>query len=311
MYYRSRPMIRSVDGVAEVQQLAGPNADPDAPPDLLVEVPHGADRRAHYDALRARLVGALPDDLHEFFHANTDTGAWDVGRRVAERIVEQSPTTNALLVRCLVPRTFVDTNRLLDAGDELSKGGLTAGVPSYVTDPDDRALLASLHRAYVELVEAAYERVCGAGGFALMPHTYGPRTMGIAAVDERIVDAIRAAWIPEAWDGWPLRPEVDLICRDPDGARHAPEGMAEALIAAYAEVGLEAVEAVTYNLHPATQGARFATRWSGQTLCLEVRRDLLVKEFDLLRELDVDPERVDRAARPLADVIGGWLDARG
>ncbi|MEQ9649430.1 MAG: hypothetical protein RLO52_28285 [Sandaracinaceae bacterium] len=114
-----------LDGVARVAHLRGADADPAAPPDLLVEVPHGADRREHYDALHARMVGALPEDLHEFFHANTDMGAWDVGRRVAERILAEDPSRSALLVRCLIPRTFVDTNRLVDAADELGAGGLT------------------------------------------------------------------------------------------------------------------------------------------------------------------------------------------
>lgn len=302
--------LSSLDGVAHVAHLRGADADPDAPPDLLVEVPHGADRREHYDALHARMAGALPEDLHEFFHANTDMGAWDVGRRVAERIVAEDPGRSALLVRCLIPRTFVDTNRLVDAADELGAGGLTGGIPSYVTHPEDRVLLEGLHRAYVELAERAYEAVCGAGGFALMPHSYGPRTMGIAAVDAHIVQAIRAAWAPDVWATWPLRPEVDLITRRPDGERLAPASVVERVLAAYAEAGLEAVEATTYTLHPATQGARFAGRWPGQTLCVEVRRDLLVEEFDLLRALTPEPTRVERAAAPIAGAILEWLRAR-
>src|SRR5690606_36693325 len=70
----------SIEGVVTVELLRGAEAPPAAVPDLLVEVPHGADLRAHYDALRARLVGELPADLHCFFHINTDVGAWAYGR---------------------------------------------------------------------------------------------------------------------------------------------------------------------------------------------------------------------------------------
>lgn len=286
---------------AHVEHLDGESADPAAPPDLLIEVPHGADRRSHFDDLRAQLVSPLPEDLHEFFHANTDMGAWDLGKRVAQEVVRRDPSRKARLVRCLIPRTFVDTNRLVDAEDQLGEGGLTGGIPAYVTDPADLARLTELHRAYVDVAERAYEEVCGAGGFALMSHSYGPRTMDIAAVDANIVDAIRAAWAD--WERWPLRPEVDLITRRPDGERLAPAEMVTALLEGYRAIGVAAEEATTYTLHPATQGARFASRFPGQTLCVEVRRDLLVERFHLLEELTPDPARVARLAAPLVDAI--------
>lgn len=297
-------MIESIPGVAFVERFDGAEADLAAPPDLLVEVPHGADERAHYDALASQMQGRLPDDLHEFFHANTDLGAWELGRWVAEKLVRRDPRRSARLVRCLLPRTLVDTNRVLDAD------GLTQGLPSYIEDPRDRELLMSLHGRYVALAEAAVEEVGSAGGFLLLPHTYGPRTMGIDAVDANIVANLRAAWAPEAWAGWPLRPEVDLINRDPDGTEHAPPGLCQQLIDAYAEVALEAVEAQTYTLHPASQGARFATRYSGQALCLEVRRDLLVDRFHLLEPSWLDHTKIQRAARPLVEPIRAWLDRR-
>jgi hypothetical protein len=304
------PTLSSLAGVAHVERLASIDADPNAPPDLLVEVPHGADRRAHYDAVRARLVGDLPADLHVFFHANTDLGAWDYGRRVAEDVVARDASRSALLIRCLVPRTFIDTNRLADATDDLAAGGLTAGIPAYVRHPDDRALLLSMHRAYVSLAEEAYTLVCGAGGFALAPHTYGPRTMGIPRVDDDIVSLLRAAYAPEVWSSSPLRPEIDLITRDDEGVTHAPEQMIEPLLAAYRALGFEAVDSKTYTLHPSTQLARHAARHPNRVLGLEVRRDLLVERFDLLEELTVSPERVQHVALPLADAIDAWLCRR-
>jgi hypothetical protein len=304
--------LASIDDVAFVERIDGKDADRAATPALLVEVPHGADRRAHYDALRARMVGALPDDLQVFFHVNTDVGAWDYGRRVAEELIAARPDRSALLVRCLIPRTFVDANRLEDAKDALSGGGMTAGVAPYVRDPRDVALLLALHRSYVGLVERAYEAVCGAGGFALTPHTYGPRTMGIAKIDDDIVHAIRAAHEPEAWASWPIRPEIDLLTKTAEGVRHAPPGMVEALIAGYAALGLTAVEAQSYTLHPATQTWRWLVKYPEHVLCLEVRRDLLVPSpYAPLDEMIALPEHADRVATPLVSAIDDWLSARG
>ncbi|UJR83590.1 hypothetical protein [Sandaracinus amylolyticus] len=296
-----------LEGVAHVERLDGPRADRHAAPALLVEVPHGADRRAHYDALRTRMRGALPEDLHVFFHVNTDVGAWDYGRRVAERVIAARPDRSALLVRCLIPRTFVDANRLEDAAES---AGMTAGVAPYVLDADDVALLLSLHRAYVALIDRAYEHVCGAGGFALTPHTYGPRTMGIAKIDDEIVHALRAAHEPDAWSRWPVRPEIDLITRTAEGELLAPEGMPESLITAYRALGHEAVEGGAYTMHPSTQAHRYATRHRGQVLCLEIRRDLLVERYTPFDEMHVLPERADRFATPIATEIDRWLTTR-
>lgn len=303
-------ILASVDGVAFVERLNGPKADPSAPPSLLVEVPHGADRRAHYDALRARLVGDLPADLHVFFHVNTDVGAWDYGRRVAERVIAARPDRSALLIRCLIPRTFVDANRLEDAAEGLANGGLTAGVAPYVRHPDDIALLLDLHRTYVTMVSRAYELVCEAGGFALSPHTYGPRTMGIAKIDDSIVQALYAAHEPEAWESWPLRAEVDLITRAGDGTRYSPTGMADRLLDGYRALGLHAIEGGAYTLHPSTQTWKWSIRYPEQVLCLEVRRDLLVERYTPFDEMRVVPEAADRVAGPLAAEIDAWLAAR-
>lgn len=302
--------LSSIESVAHVERVDGPDADPGAPPALLVEVPHGADRRAHYDALRGRLVGDLPEDLHVFFHVNTDVGAWDYGRRVAARVLEARPDRSALLVRCLIPRTFIDTNRLEDTKDDLAKSGMTAGLAPYVRHPDDVALLLGLHRAYVALIERAYERVCGSGGFALSPHTYGPRTMGIAAIDDSIVDALRKAHEPEAWASWPMRAEIDLITRTAEGIRHPPVPMIEQVLAGYRALGYETVEGGAYTLHPSTQTYRWSMRYLGQVLCLEVRRDLLVEAYTPFEEMRVRPELADRVAAPLAHAIDAWLAAR-
>ena len=294
-------------GVAYVERLFGTEATRDASPGLLVEVPHGADERAHFDALRERLVGDLPEDLDEFFHANTDIGAYQYGRRVVERLLAERPTLSAIVIRSLIPRTFIDCNRLEDAA---ASGGVTAGVAPYVDHPDDHALLVSLHRAYVQLADAAYSDVCDGGGFALTPHTYGPYELPIASIDRDIVARLRECHRPEVIPTLPVRPEVDLLTRTRDGVRLAPEGMVEDLIAGFAAEGLTATEGRAYQLAPSTQTWRFATRHPGRVLCLEVRRDLLVERYTALTAMEVRPESLERIAAPLAGAIGRWMDRR-
>jgi len=293
--------LETIPGVAFVERLDGADADPDAAPALLVEVPHGADRRAHYDALAARLRGVMPADLHAFFHVNTDVGAWQLGRRVAERAIAARPERSALLVRCLIPRTFIDCNRVIE-GDPVA-AGLTPGLQPYVRDPKDRALLRSLHRAYTELTRRAYGLVCGAGGVGFSPHTYAPRSVGISSVGDDIVEQLRWAYEAERYAGWTLRPEVDLLTRTPDGEELAVAGAADALVARFAGIGVEATICQTYDMHPATQAHALAEAWPGRTLCLEVRRDRLMSAWTPFEEMHADPAAVDRFADPIAAVL--------
>lgn len=305
--------FESIPDIAHVERLGAR----DVAPRLLIEVPHGADRRAHYDAWRSKLVGTLPPDLHEFFHVNTDVGAWQYGRRVAERVIEARPELSALLVRCLVPRTFIDTNRLPDAPDALASakigsaspstpaatGGMTPAMAPYIASDGDRAALMAAHRTYVDLVSRAYESVCGAGGFALSPHTYGPRTLAISKIDHDIVEQLRRAHEPAAIEAAPLRSELDFITRKPDGARVAPAGIVDELIAAYATIGITATESATYKMSEATQSWRWAMTYPEQVLCLEVRRDLLVEAWTPFAEQTVRDDAADRFAEPLARAI--------
>ncbi len=299
----SRDFFRPIPDIALVRVLHGARARPDAAPSVLIEVPHGATTRAHYEVWRAKMVGALPEDLHAFFHLNTDVGAWDYGLRVAERLTEARPELSALLIRCLVPRTFIDTNRVPDAADALATGGMTPAIAPYVEDERDRATLFGAHRSYVDLVERAYAAVCEAGGFALSPHTYGPRTLAVTKIDRDIVQHLKRAHEPAALEAAPLRPELDLITRTFAGERIAPRGIVEELIAAYAAVGVTASESATYKMSEATQAWRWQTTYPEQMLCLEVRRDLLVEAWTPFEEQTVREDAADRFAGPLASAI--------
>jgi hypothetical protein len=140
-----------------------------------------------------------------------------------------------------------------------------------------------------------------------MPHTYGPRTLGIEKIDESIVAALRAAHAPGTYESWPLRPEVDLITRTADGTLHAAASVAQAVAAAYRALGLEVAENKTYAMHPSTQGLRWALRCPGRTFCLEVRRDLLCPGWTWNEENEVSDAAAERFAAPIADAIEAWL----
>jgi len=294
----------SIEAVANVHHRVGAQGDVGAPPDVLIEVPHAADRRHHYDALANTLEGPFPDRLHEFFHLNTDVGAFALALAMADHWVARRPRSHVLLLECLIPRTFVDCNRRLDfrpSGD-LAKAGLSEAIPAYVTSDADRARLTELHRAYVQLADRAYDAVCSSGGLALNPHTYGPRSLPIETIDADIVDVIRRVHEPGIYASSRLRPHVDVIDRDKDGRAYAPEGMKEAIGAALRPLGIVAVDSETYYLHPVTQGWRYTTGYAGRVFGFEVRRDLLCA-WSPFAEQEIDETRLDAVAHALVTGI--------
>ncbi|MEZ6014835.1 MAG: N-formylglutamate amidohydrolase [Planctomycetota bacterium] len=295
--------MRSIPDVCEVELVRGARAS-DAV-DLLLEVPHGATRAQDYDCVLAALRGEFPAELREFFFVNTDVGAPELAQRVAELYVERDPRRTAAVVRCLVPRTFIDCNRVIDvdAPQRRSEAGeVTPGLHAWVREREDAALLLLRYGAYRALVEAAAARVCRAGGRMLMVHSYAPRSIDVP-VDERIVERLREAYAPERITTWPLRASVDLIVDDPEGRRLADPALVERARASFEGAGYDVVLNGSYSLHPVTLAARIAAQHPGQTLCLELRRDLLVPEFTPFVELRADAHQVERAARALADAL--------
>lgn len=297
--------LASVANVCEVEHLRGTANDPAAPPDVLFEVPHGATRTAHFTALRAQLRGRYADDLQDFFHVNTDVGAPELARAIAERVVQSQPRRSAVVVRCLLPRTFVDCNRRIDpaaAPAGSAAGEPTPGLPPWIQDAHDRTLLLDRYAAYRDVVTRAFAAVCGRGGLGLCVHTYAPRSIDVA-VDGDIVKSLHAAYAADRIGTWPLRPAVDLITHDPDGRELASAGLAARAEAELTAAGFEVERNGAYSLHPVTLAHEFAARHPGTTLCFEVRRDLLVPDFTPFREMLPEPARIARAASPLAGAV--------
>jgi predicted N-formylglutamate amidohydrolase len=299
------PTVLSIPGVLDVEAVRGQAAPVGAAPDLLVEVPHGATSTADFERLAARLKSPLPPALVDFFHVNTDVGAFELGRAAAARFVAAAPTRSALLLRSRIPRTFIDCNRRIDATPaELTAGKVTPGLMPWITDPEDRVLLRAVYDAYVGAVRAAVDGLAP-GGAMVMAHSYAPREVDVE-VDGDIVANLRRAYAPDVEPTWRLRPAVDVIGRGPDGTSHAPAAVVAALRQALAAFDLEVADSATYPLHPSTLAYEHVVRLPGRALCLEVRRDLLADPFDPFVEMRIGEAKVARLAGALATAIGKW-----
>lgn len=298
-------------GVVERIVYRGAQAAARAAADLVIEIPHGATRTSEYVALHAQLRGMFPDGLEDFFHVNTDAGAPELAEALATRLVTTAPRRTVEILRCRIPRTFIDCNRDITADPAaFREGRVTPGVPPYVKDPEDLALLHRLYAAWRDVVGASFAAACGAsggpGGRALMLHTYAPRSVEVE-VDADIVAALHQAYLPDIWPRWPLRPEVDLIGRTLAGGLVVDPALVAALVRAFAGVDVTMAVGETYPLHPSTLAFGAAAAYPGRTLCLEVRRDLLAAPFTPFAEMIISPASTERLAAPLATVMEGWL----
>jgi predicted N-formylglutamate amidohydrolase len=288
--------VTSVPGIIDVELVRGPTAT-GSEVDLVIEIPHGATKTEDYDRLAARLVSPLPEGLVDFFHVNTDAGAPELGLAIAKQFVAVNPTRAAAVLRCRIPRTFIDCNRQIDASPEDFKAGkVSPGLMPWITDAEDRAMLRAAHEAYVGAVRAATATLTPNGAMLLL-HTYAPRTVDVE-VDLEIVKSLRAAYQPQVEPTWPLRPEVDVIGKGTDGKDYAPTQVVEALRAELAP--LTVADGSTYPLHPSTQAWDHVMARPGRALCIEVRRDLLADPFEPFAQMRIAPTKVDRLAGPIA-----------
>lgn len=298
--------LSSIPDVVDAHILRGRDAGPDDRPSLLVEIPHGATTTADYEALARHITSPLPEGLVDFFYVNTDTGAPELAAALAERFVAAAPARTVAILRCRIPRTFVDCNRVVDAAaEDFKAGGVAPGLMPWIITDHDKALLRARYDAYVTAVRAASEALADDGAMLLL-HTYAPRTVKVE-VDLDIVKNLHHAYEPDVFAKWPTRPELDLIARGPDGVMHAPEAVVTALRAGYGAFGWEVGDSATYPLHPSTMGWEHVMRHPGRALCLELRRDLFVERFEPFAEAAIDPERVSRLADPLVAALLKWF----
>jgi hypothetical protein len=190
----------------------------------------------------------LPDALVDFFHVNTDAGAPELAAGIAARLVADDPARSVAIVRCRIPRTFIDCNRRIDAAPaDFKAGKVTPGLMPWITTDADRELLRAAYERYQQAVRDALSPTAA----ILMLHTYAPRTVDVE-VDADIVKNLRRAYLPEVEPTWPLRPEIDIISRALDGTDYAPADVVETLRTALAADGITVADGETYPLHPST-----------------------------------------------------------
>jgi predicted N-formylglutamate amidohydrolase len=286
--------MQSIPGVVDVELVgSGPLA-------LVIEIPHGATRTEDYLRVAAQLTSPLPENLVDFFHVNTDAGAPELGLATAKLLDRR-----VAIVRCRVPRTFMDCNRRIDAAPEDFKAGkVTPGLMPWISTPEDRALLRAAYDRYVATVRETSAQLAPDGAM-LMLHTYAPRTVDVE-VDADIVKNLRAAYLPNKASTWPLRPEIDVIGKALDGTDHAPPEVVATLRAGMAAIDITVADGKTYPLHPSTMAFEYAMARPGRGLCIEVRRDLLADPFEPFAQMRIAPAKVDRLAAPLAAAIRRW-----
>jgi hypothetical protein len=316
--------LQSIPGIVDVTWYPPHGASEASPAStLLIETPHGATRRSDYEALEAQLVSVLPKDLIRFFFVNTDIGTPEGAEHIA-RALSTAPAVRSfgvLVLRCLLPRTFIDTNRVVSAAPSAAVvDGMTPGVASYITAKADHALLVGLHQRYHELVERAYAAILGGGGpgrggparggLALQLHSYSPRSVGIDTIDENIVAALHEAYEPGVYETWPRRPSVDLITTDPEGRVLADPEVVARLREEYATIGIEAQENATYRLLPVSMGYQYAARYPGQVTCIELDRELLADPFVPFEDSPIGAAKVERMVGPLIVVLREALARR-
>ncbi len=301
-------VLRSIPDVADVHWIRGDGCADSVAPSLLIEVPHGATETGDFEALATQLRSPLPDGLVDFFHVNTDVGAFELALAAALHCVSDAPAA-VLIVRSRIPRTFIDCNRSIDESPAAFRAGkVTPGLMPWVTHVEDIALLRERHARYVDLVRAATAALAPDAGVLLL-HSYAPRTVGVE-VDLDIVKNLRVAYRPDVEATWPMRPEFDLITRDLEGRSHAPTAVVDALRRGLGACGWTVADSETYPLHPSTLAWDHVMQRPGRALCLEVRRDLLADPFDPFTRMQISAGKVDRIARPLATALAAWGSAR-
>jgi len=297
--------LLSVDGIADIAVVRGTEAKPDAPIDLLIEIPHGATQTEDYTTLAAQLTSPLPDGLVDFFHVNTDAGAPQLASATARLLVAAAPARSVAIVCSRIPRTFIDCNRRVDADPaEFKAGKVTPGLMPWITSPEDRELLRTLYDRYVALVRDATTELAPDGAMLLL-HTYAPRDVGVE-VDLEIVKSLRAAYQPAKEPTWPMRPEIDVISKALDGTDHAPAAVVDELRKNMAAASVTVADGATYPLHPSTLAYDHVVARPGRALCLEVRRDLVADPFEPFAQMRISPAKVERLAVPLAAALLRW-----
>lgn len=294
--------LDSIPGVVDIHVIPGARAPRNGLPDLVIEIPHGATSTVDFTSLEKQLTSPLPPGLIDFFHVNTDAGAPELGIAIATAFAVAEPTKSAAVLRCRIPRTFIDCNRRIDAAPEDFKAGkVTPGLMPWITTDADRALLRGLYERYVGAVREALSPTAA----MLLLHTYAPRTVDVE-VDANIGPNLRKAYQPDVEPTWPLRPEIDIISRGLDGTDYAPVDVVATLRAECAIAGIQVGDGASYPMHPSTLAHDHVMARPGRALCVEVRRDLVADPFVPFEQMTIGDAKIARLTAPFLAAVRRW-----
>ena len=301
-------MNEQTQTIPDICEITTFSCSPDLPIRLLIELPHGATKAKHFENYRQQLLGTtFPQDLAHFFFVNTDVGTPELGMQIAKQFASNT-TFGAVVIKSLIPRTFIDCNRVIAlSADDYKKGGVTPGIPPYVTNQTDLQFLTEQYTKYQKQAQILYEDICQIGGFALMLHSYAPKTVGIATIDDQIVKNLHRVYQPDLYKTWPTRPEIDFITTTLENQRLAPGKLIDQMSTLLREDGFEVEEGKSYPLHPSTTAFSHASSYPDNTLCMEVRRDLLATEFTPFSEMNICQQKVERISVPVSKALSQWL----
>ena len=268
---------------------------------LLIELPHGATKTEDFVWYQNRLQGHFPKNIVDFFYVNTDVGSPEIALEIAQKL---SDTHEVHIIQSHIPRTFIDCNRVVGEGISYSEGGVTPATPSYVTNSHDIDFLYTAYHAYQNYTKELYAKVCGNWkGHALMLHTYALRTVPITKVDHDIVQRLHDFYDTEKILDCKLRPQIDIIHKTPNGEVLIDASLIHNITRAFEERGFGVENGASYPLHPVTTAHKHAQQHPLQTLCLEVRRDLVVSKWSPFEEMPISKQKSQMIASSISQVF--------
>jgi len=274
---------------------------PNAMKYLLIELPHGSTKSKDFLYYQERLQGKYPENLIDFFHVNTDVGSPELAFALAEKLQREDEEYEVHVMQSHIPRTFIDCNRVVGEGISYQAGGVTPATPAYVQSEQDLQLLYQAYHRYQDYTKRLYAEICGAKrGLGLMLHTYAPRTVPIQAVDWDIVHQLHDFYDTDKIKDCALRPQIDVIHKTPAAEALAALEWHQKVAEELRNIGLEVANGDSYPLHPVTMAYHYAKQYPAQTLCMEIRRDLVVTSWDPFVEMEISQEKVEKLGACLA-----------
>lgn len=296
-------------------ELFGPEADQEAPATVFLEIPHGATTAAHLEAIKT-LGAEAPEDWDTVYWCTTDQGAPEVASAAAKLLVDPSWAMEALgeraaedaakrgvcVVRGLIPRHFIDLNRLWIDEQEAKQANLTPIVPPFLkSQPKVGGQLRALYREYHSVINAQYERTCQAGGQTMQVHTYSPRS--VSAPNGVSGQVLREAWSDAKRESWPLRPAGQLITGRADEPALSDARLSALMVEEFAKADFELSINDPFSFHPVTTLDALGHRWPGQVMAIELGRERLAERYDPLGPWTPSPTVVAACAHAMAKAI--------